>query len=175
MDVDVILDEADDTEDEFSTGSNMESSGGRHAVNLPRSSTFRQVTIRRLQHRMKKIVRWDRMVSCVSISGKVRYNAYQYSYYVRSLRKINPSLQLRTYRAVTGQFWKKILRYGLPASEIYHLRQTPRSGTADVRVVKKMKDTNTHPNAYAWSSHPNGLVWTSRAISSSGMCTIAHR
>ena len=153
-------------------------------MNLLRSRTFRQVTMCRLQRRMKTIVRWDRMVSSVAMSGKVRYNAYQYSNYVRSLRKIDPSLQLRTYRAVTGQFWKKILRYGLPASEIYHLRQTPRSGTADVRVVKKMKDTNTHPNAYAWFSHPNtyacfshpnGLAWKYLAISSSVMCTSTHK
>ena len=144
-DVDPVLEEGEESEDDYATSGAMEGSSGRLEPVLERGTSFRQVTMRRLQRRIKAIVRWDKMVSCVAMSGKIRYNAYQYSFYVRSLRKMDPTLQLRTYRAVTGQFWRNVLQHSLPSSDIYHLGEDSRSATADARVVTN-NEGHTHPS-----------------------------
>ena len=85
------------------------------------SSVFPQARMRKLQRRMNVIVRWEKMLSCVAISGNIRLNARQYSFLVRALRNANPDIALKQYKAVTGTFWKKILAHGLPRSAVYSI------------------------------------------------------
>ena len=92
------------------------------------SATFPQATMRKMKRRMAVIVRWDKMLSCVAMSGNIRLNAHQYSFLVRALRNANPDVDLKDYREVTGSFWRNMLAHALPKSVLYNIDERNASG-----------------------------------------------
>ena len=80
-------DDEDDTDKEtLPDGSVTVSSVRWNNTQVSGSGYFRQLPISRLERRMGTIIQWERLVSCVAISSKVGFNAYQYNFYARSLK-----------------------------------------------------------------------------------------
>ena len=77
--------------------------------------------LRTMRRRMKTIVSWEQMVACVGVSSGVALNERQYRYLVNALDTVKPSLSMRAYAGVKNKFWRSVMRFAAPKSEILHV------------------------------------------------------
>ena len=83
------------------------------------------------------------MLSCVAVSGKVHRTAYQYDFFVRSMKTANEYFKMRQYRSVTSAFWRKMVAYAFPTSRVKFIKEIPRMKNG--RKIKTAADGSKHP------------------------------
>ena len=80
--------------------------------------------LREMKVRMSTIVKWERMLSCVSMSGEIRMNHVQHRFLSKAMKTMDPSVNMQAYAGVKNKFWRSMLAYAAAKSTLIHLKDS---------------------------------------------------
>ena len=72
--------------------------------------------LREMKVRMGTIVKWEKMLSCVSMSGEILLNHVQHRFLSKAMKTMDPSVNMQAYAGVKNKFWRSMLAYAAAKS-----------------------------------------------------------